>query len=127
MGKQRNTRKNPTYPEILEIPESKQNTRKYTIVFFCHSYPTQTRPATRYFVQYPTRHDPILKNPTRWALPILKRWIGLVVITKLKFLFKSLPLYNDQYVKHEMHKIPLLLVGQHKNGGMVLPGIERKS
>ena len=40
------------------------DTRKYPIVFF----DTLTRPATRYFVQYPTRPNPILKNPTRWAL-----------------------------------------------------------
>ena len=62
MGKPRNTRK---YPKYLEIPESKKDTRKYPIVYL----DTPTRPATRYFVQYPTRPDPILKNPTRWALP----------------------------------------------------------
>ena len=61
MGKPRITRKYPKYPEI---PESKKDTRKYPIVFF----DTPTRPATRYFVQYPTRPDPILKNPTRWVL-----------------------------------------------------------
>ena len=65
MGKPRNTRKYPTYPEI---PKSKKDTRKYPIVFF--GTPTRTRPATRYFVQYPTRPDPILKNPTRWALAV---------------------------------------------------------
>ena len=47
-----------------EIPESKKDTRKYPIVYF----DTPTRPATWYFVQYPTRPDLILKNPTRWAL-----------------------------------------------------------
>ena len=50
MGKLRNTRKYPTYPEISE---SKKDTRKYPIVYF----DTPTRPATRYFVQYPTRPD----------------------------------------------------------------------
>ena len=50
MGKPRNTQKYPTYPEI---PERKKDTRKYPIVFF----DTPTRPATRYFVQYPTRPD----------------------------------------------------------------------
>ena len=56
MGKPRNTRKYPTYPEIPEIPgntRKKKDTRKYPIVFF----DTPTRPATRYFVQYPTRPD----------------------------------------------------------------------
>ena len=37
MGKPRNTRKYPTYPEI---PESKKDTRKYPIIFF----DTPTRP-----------------------------------------------------------------------------------
>ena len=40
MGKPRNTRKYPTYPEIHEIPESKKDTRKYPIVDF----DTPTRP-----------------------------------------------------------------------------------
>ena len=57
MGKPRNTRKYPRYPEIPEmypeIPESKKGTRKYPIIFS----DTPTRPATRYFVQYPTRPD----------------------------------------------------------------------
>ena len=48
------------YPEILgntqeypEIPEIKKDTRKYPILYFN----TPTRPATRYFFQYPTRPD----------------------------------------------------------------------
>ena len=52
MGKPRNNRKYPTYPEI---PESKKYTQKYLIVYFGN--PTWTRPATWYFVQYPTRPD----------------------------------------------------------------------
>ena len=72
MGKPRNTQKYPTYPEIPEIPGNTRKKKRYPEIpdrIFRHSYPTRTRPATRYFVQYPTRPDPILKNPTRWALP----------------------------------------------------------
>ena len=65
MGKPRYTRKYPTYPEI---PESKKDTWKYPIVYFYTPILTQTRHATRYFVQYLTRPDLILKNPTRWAM-----------------------------------------------------------
>ena len=71
MGKPRNTQKYPTYPEIPEIPGNTRKKKRYPEIpdrIFRHSYPTRTRPATRYFVQYPTRPDPILKNPTRWAL-----------------------------------------------------------
>ena len=52
MGKPRNTRKYPTYPEIPRV-------KKYPEIpdlIFRHSYPTRTQPATRYFVQYPTRY-----------------------------------------------------------------------
>ena len=45
-----NTRNTRNYPRVKKIPE---NTRSY----FQHSYPTRTRPATRYFVQYLTRPD----------------------------------------------------------------------
>ena len=59
MGKPRNTRKYPTYPEIPEIPGNTQKKKRYPEIpdrIFRHSYPTRTRPATRYFVQYPTRY-----------------------------------------------------------------------
>ena len=75
MGKPRNTQKYPTYPEIPEIPGNTRKKKRYPEIpdrIFWHSYPTRTRPATRYFVQYPTRPDPILKNPTRWALVLRK-------------------------------------------------------
>ena len=71
MGKPRNTRKYLTNPEIPEIPGNTRKKKRYPDIpdrIFRHSYPTRTRPDTRYFVQYPTRPDPILKNPTRWAL-----------------------------------------------------------
>ena len=71
MGKPRNTQKYPTYPEIPEIPGNTRKKKRYPEIpdrIFRHSYPTRTQPATRYFVQYPTRPDPMLKNPTRWAL-----------------------------------------------------------
>ena len=71
MGEPRNNRKYPTYPEIPEIPGNTRKKKRYPEIpdrIFRHSYPTRTRPATRYFVQYPTRPDPILKNPTPWAL-----------------------------------------------------------
>ena len=60
MGKPRNTRKYPTYPEIPEIPGNTRKKKRYPEIpdrIFGHSYPTQTRPATQYFVQYPTRPD----------------------------------------------------------------------
>ena len=60
MGKPRNTRKYPTYPEIPEIPGNTRKKKRYPEIpdrIFRHSYPTRTRPATRYFVQYPTRSD----------------------------------------------------------------------
>ena len=60
MGKPRNTRKYPTYPEIPEIPGNTRKKKRYPKIpdsIFRHSYPTRTRPATRYFVQYPTRPD----------------------------------------------------------------------
>ena len=61
MNKPKNTRKYP------DIPESKKDTRKYPIVFF----DTTTRPEhdpPLPSVLSNTRPDPILKNPTRWAL-----------------------------------------------------------
>ena len=63
MGKPRNTRKYSKYPEILE---SKKDTRNYPIVFF----DTSTRPEPDLLpgILSNTRPDPILKNPTRWAL-----------------------------------------------------------
>ena len=60
----KNTRHTRKYPKYPEIPESKKDTRKYPIA----NFDTPTRPATRYFPD--TQPDPILKNPTRWALVI---------------------------------------------------------
>ena len=60
MGKPRNTQKYPTYPEIPKIPGNTRKKKRYPEIpdhIFRHSYPTRTRPATRYFVQYPTRPD----------------------------------------------------------------------
>ena len=62
MGKPRNTRKYPTYPEI---PESKKDTRKYPIVYFD---PTRPEPNPLPGILSNTQTDPILKNPTRWPL-----------------------------------------------------------
>ena len=67
MGKPRNTRKYPVYPKI---PESKKYTRKYPIVFF--DAPTQPEPDPLPGILSNTRPDPILKNPTRWALSVIK-------------------------------------------------------
>ena len=69
MGKPRNTRKYPTYPEIPEIPgntRKKKDTRKYPIIFF--DTPTRPEPDPLPGILSNTRPDPILKNPTRWAL-----------------------------------------------------------
>ena len=75
MGKPRNTRKYPTYPEIPEIPGNtwkKKNTRKYPIVFF--DTPTRPEPDPLPGILSNTRPDPILKNPTRWALEETHFW-----------------------------------------------------
>ena len=64
MGKPRNTRKYPTYPEI---PERKKDTRKYLIVFF--DTPTRPEPDPLPGILSNTRPEPLLKNPTCWALP----------------------------------------------------------
>ena len=65
MGDPRNTRK---YPEISEIPESKKDTRKYPFVYF----DTPTRPEPNPLPIFFPIPDPILKNPTRWALDVTK-------------------------------------------------------
>ena len=62
MGKPRNTRKYP------EIPERKKDTRKYPIIFF--DTPTRPGPDPLPGILSNTRPDPILKNPTRWALSV---------------------------------------------------------
>ena len=66
MGKPRYTRKYPRYPEIPEIPENKRDTRKYPIVYF--NTPTRPEPDPLPGILSNTRLDPILKNPTRWAM-----------------------------------------------------------
>ena len=66
MGKPRNTRKYPTYREIPEIPERKKDTRKYPITIF--DTPTRPEPNPLPGILSNTRPDPMLKNPTRWAL-----------------------------------------------------------
>ena len=66
MSKPRNTQKYPTYPEIPEIPGRKKDTQKYPIVFF--DTPTRPEPDPLPGILSITRPDPILKNPTRWAL-----------------------------------------------------------
>ena len=66
MGKPRNTRKYPTYPRYPEIPESKKGTRKYPIVF--SNTPTRPEPVPLPGILSNTQPDPLLKNPTRWAL-----------------------------------------------------------
>ena len=61
------------YPELHgnthqypEIPESKEITRKYPIVYF--NTTTQPKPDLLPGISSYNRPDPILKNPTRWAL-----------------------------------------------------------
>ena len=67
MGKPGNTRKYPKYPVI---PETKNDTRKYPIIFF--DTPTRPEPDPLPGILSNTRPDPILKNPTRWALPLME-------------------------------------------------------
>ena len=46
------------YPVFCPIPDPRlKNLTRWALIIFRHSYPTRTRPATRYFVQYPTRPD----------------------------------------------------------------------
>ena len=66
MGKPGNTRR---YPKYLVIPESKKDTRKYPIIFF--DTPTRPEPDPLPGILSNTRPDPILKNPTRWALTVI--------------------------------------------------------
>ena len=63
------TQKYTKIPEKIkypEIPESKKDTRKYLIVYF--DTPTRPEPDPLPGIFSDTRPDPILKNPTRWAL-----------------------------------------------------------
>ena len=62
----KNTQHTRKYPKYLEIPKSKKDTRKYPIVFFVT--PTRPEPDPLPGILSNTRPDPILKNPTRWAL-----------------------------------------------------------
>ena len=65
-GKPRNTRHYWKYLKYPDIPERKKDTWKYPIVFLDTA--TRTRPATRYFVQYPTRYWKTL--PAGYCLPL---------------------------------------------------------
>ena len=80
MGKPRNTQKYPTYPEIPEIPGNTRKKKRYPEIpdrIFRHSYPTRTRPATRYFVQYPTRPDTEKPYPLGTDLVHIGFWSGI--------------------------------------------------
>ena len=61
------TQNTRNYPEYPELPKSKKDTRKYPILFF--NTPTRPEPDPLPSIFSYTRPDPILKNPTRWALP----------------------------------------------------------
>ena len=69
-----NTRHTRKYPKYPEIPESKKDTRKYPIVFF--DTPTRPEPDPLPGILSNTRPDPILKNPTRWALLLIEMHVG---------------------------------------------------
>ena len=81
MGKPRNTRKYPTYPGIPETPGNtrrKKDARNYPIIFF--DTPTRPEPDPLPGILSNTRPNPILKNPTRWALSVdqpesYNRWL----------------------------------------------------
>ena len=73
MGRPKNTRNSRhtrKYPKYPKIPESKTDTRKYPIVFF--DTPTRPGPDPLPGILSNTRPDPILKNPTRWALLLVE-------------------------------------------------------
>ena len=77
MGKPRNTRKYPTYPEIPEIPGNTRKKKRYPEIpdrIFGHSYPTRTRPATQYFVQNLTRPDIEKPYPLGTAFNAFGKW-----------------------------------------------------
>ena len=61
-----NTRHTRKYPKYPEIPEIKKGTQKYPIIYF--NTPTWPEPDPLPGILSNTRPDPILKNPTRWAL-----------------------------------------------------------
>ena len=69
MGKPENTHFNWKYTKYPEIPESKKDTRKYPIINF--NTPTRPEPDPLPNILSNTRPDPILKNPTRWALLLM--------------------------------------------------------
>ena len=56
----------PSHP--IHPSENKRDTRKYPIVYF--DTPTRPEPNPLPGILFNTRPDPILKNPTRWALGI---------------------------------------------------------
>ena len=60
--KPKNTRKYQGIPGITQEYLRAKNTPKKLDRIFQHSYPTRTQPANRYFFQYPTRPEPILKT-----------------------------------------------------------------
>ena len=66
-----NPKKKQKYPTYLEIPERKKDTRKYPIVFF--DTPTRPEPDSLPGILSNTRPDPMLKNPTRWALSLISK------------------------------------------------------
>ena len=66
--KRENIRYTQKYPEI---PDSKKDTRKYPIIYF--NTPTRPEPDPLPGIFSNTRPDPILKNPTRWAL-VMSFW-----------------------------------------------------
>ena len=85
MGKPRNTRKYPAYPEI---PENKKDTWKYPIVYF--DSPTRPEPDPLPGISSNTRPDPILKIPTRWALlPKNIRLFNIALAQLISYCFET--------------------------------------
>ena len=66
MGKPKNTWKYRTYPKIPGNTRKKKGTRKYPIIF--SGTPTRPEPDGLPGILSNTQPDPIMKNPTRWAL-----------------------------------------------------------
>ena len=97
--KRENIRYTQKYPEIPgntqeypEIPDSKKDTRKYPIIYF--NTPTRPEPDPLPGIFSNTRPDPILKNPTRWALVTES---SIYQFQKCQFIKETISMWQSHY------------------------------